>query len=153
MKLDEFWKEIQTKPIEAYVVTLRYKYDFETDYTVENEILEVEMSKYPNHYVWLSDWDEGQTDIEVVSYIAVSDVNTGNKPEPHWIPCSEKLPEVNKTVLATHGYNIFFARLDNNRNWEWLFEQGFDYWHKIDAPIIAWMPLPEPYKESKNEAD
>ena len=152
MKLDEFWKEIQTKPIEAYIVTLKYKHDFETNYTVENQILEVEMSKYPNHYVWLSDWDEGQTDVEVVSYIAVSDVNTGNKPEPHWIPCSEKLPKEEKGhywICTDTGYQCQ-CRWTND-----VYGLGASdrlEWKIFDIPqyqkVIAWMPLPEPYKES-----
>lgn len=55
-----------------------------------------------------------------------------------WIPCSERLPEAGKYVLRTI------------RKFGW---HGEEYWsvdigsyNTNDGSIIAWMPLPEPYK-------
>lgn len=59
--------------------------------------------------------------------------------EPHWIPCSERLPEKNDEVLVTGKVdNALYVDID-----EWT---GSDFW--INAfSVIAWMPLPEPWEE------
>ena len=59
-------------------------------------------------------------------------------PQPQWIPVTERLPDKDGRYLVTNSHwgayevdwNIFF----NNQGW--LCEKG----------VIAWMPLPEPYK-------
>ena len=63
------------------------------------------------------------------------------QPEPHWIPCSERLPDKNGRYLCTNSrwgtyevdLNIWYCKPEPS----WLWEQG----------VTAWMPLPEPYKE------
>ena len=65
---------------------------------------------------------------------------------PHWIPCSERLPEENRTVIASTEYGVFpEARYTKEDGWEWAYESGADYWEKI-AEVKAWMPLPKPYE-------
>lgn len=62
-----------------------------------------------------------------------------------WIPCSERLPE--KPVVGEDCYLIqaqyveqpFVAYWDG-RNWT-------DECYEIAKHVIAWMPLPEPYRE------
>lgn len=68
------------------------------------------------------------------------------KPEkPQWIPCTERLPEENDRYVV----------------WcEWIDEEGYEcgeynvasfyngHWYgKHLRKVIAWMPLPEPYKK------
>lgn len=58
-----------------------------------------------------------------------------------WIPVTEKLPDEGQAVLVTRT-----SRLGNyvtNDEYDW------DYcaWESDADDIIAWMPLPEPYKE------
>lgn len=65
-----------------------------------------------------------------------------------WIPCSERLPRRNADVLVyRHGmampiivdrYEGYYGEDDN----EWY--EGWAYSRNCD--VIAWMPLPEPYK-------
>ena len=66
-----------------------------------------------------------------------------------WIPCSERLPE--------HGGRYLISALDGiqtrttvapylPRCKAWTMTGRMAYWK-----VIAWMPLPEPYKEEKHE--
>lgn len=68
---DEFFNLIKDE-YETYIVRLAYKYDFEVVYNISNEILEWDDSLHS--YVWLNDWDEGQTDVYILGFIKVSDV-------------------------------------------------------------------------------
>ena len=75
--------------------------------------------------------------------------------ENDWIPCSERLPEINcrlklvdqisDDVLVTdRNGNIRHAYLTNCGYFEPTFctvEEG------MSVDVIAWMPLPEPYRE------
>ena len=60
-----------------------------------------------------------------------------------WIPCSERLPE------ELGDYLVSIKRV--GWNFEEYVENDIAYWddlegfHKADK-VIAWMPLPEPYK-------
>ena len=70
--------------------------------------------------------------------------------EPEWIPVTERLPEEGLTVLIfTESGDIEFGQRDENK-WEWLAESISDYWTRAEE-VIAWQPLPEPYKESDGE--
>lgn len=63
-----------------------------------------------------------------------------------WVPVSERLPEENKTVMASTEYGVFpEARYTKKYGWEWAYESGADYWKVLDE-VIAWMPLPSPYQ-------
>ena len=71
---------------------------------------------------------------------AISIATKALEAEPHWIPVTERLPKkCNTTYLATvdygeHGMAVgqrFF--FDDNIGWN-------------DKSVVAWTPLPEPYK-------
>ena len=77
------------------------------------------------------------------------------EPERKWIPVSERLPENGCGVLVTvngkHNNIIFVNALEiaEYRNTEgWIIEGYLDW---LDPNVIAWQPLPEPYKESEEE--
>lgn len=71
------------------------------------------------------------------------------EPEPNWIPCKERMPEENRTVIASTEYGVYSeARYTKEDGWEWAYEYGADYWVELDE-VKAWMPLPEPYKEGE----
>lgn len=74
MTIDEMFNELENKVRDTYIVTLKYKYDFEENYVIENQILEYD--SVDDSYVWLNDWNEGQTDIEVLGYMLLGDVDT-----------------------------------------------------------------------------
>ena len=82
--------------------------------------------------------------------------------EPHWIPCSKKLPEYFEPVITWDGHCYFvekripFIRDEDGEpiKGEWWvsddYEEETDYYPNLrDGAAIAWMPLPEPYEVEK----
>lgn len=75
------------------------------------------------------------------------------KPEPHWILISEKLPDIkegycSETCLAytdTGAYCFTYLEANIFGQVGWNCERDDDY-HVPIGEVLAWMPLPEPYK-------
>ena len=62
-----------------------------------------------------------------------------------WIPCSERLPEEYGNYLVTTDKDVDIGTFNPNKaKWSCCDADGFYWTHDI----LAWMPLPEPYKES-----
>lgn len=81
-----------------------------------------------------------QADADFVEYVNKQPTVTMDK----WIPCSERLPRIGTPVLVTivsseYGIDIDEMVSFGGGDAEWLDHWGDD--------VIAWMPLPEPYKE------
>lgn len=85
------------------------------------------------------------------------------QPEPRWIPCSERMPKekdagilkklgTNKRseyVLATvevKGERMAVTACTYDGVWHWDKKYAFP-----DYKVIAWMPLPEPYRKEGEE--
>ena len=70
------------------------------------------------------------------------------QPEQRWIPVSERLPETDTDVLVTNGIGTYVGWIDPEDK-DWRVDSVIEYFMK---DIVAWMPLPEPYKaESEGE--
>lgn len=61
------------------------------------------------------------------------------QPEPHWIPCSERLPEKPCYCLTSNEYG-------NVCDDFYYGEDSFDKASKYNYEVLAWKPLPEPYR-------
>lgn len=58
-----------------------------------------------------------------------------------WIPCSERLPEDNTDVIVC----FYSGTVTEMRYWgNGIFQGIYEHTTKV---IVAWMPLPKPYKE------
>lgn len=73
-----------------------------------------------------------------------------------WIPCSERLPKKGESVLCyaktrDGGYEVM--RVGACHKGSWFFQDGGS--ERLCFPgnyvAVAWMPLPEPYKEGEDE--
>lgn len=91
----------------------------------------------------------------------VTDINVGDK----WIPCSERLPEERDSIFAevkgTEKWNnAMFEKISDEVNVTYVLSDGTRKTmtsHTVDGKwtcektvikrkVIAWQPLPEPYK-------
>ena len=77
------------------------------------------------------------------------------QPEPHWISCKERLPEKEGLYLCTVGADYRNPRemiyapdkmIADERANTWRFIEGS---YAFNWFVIAWKPLPEPYREGE----
>lgn len=70
------------------------------------------------------------------------------EPEPKWIPVRERLPEDEQFVLVTYKttdrIHVCQYHEDGSRN-QWYSLNDMCRAH--NNVVLAWMPLPEPYRE------
>ena len=65
--------------------------------------------------------------------------------ERKWIPVSERLPKEYETVIGVTDLNYYCIAV-------YCKQYGFRSMDVgVESDIIAWQPLPEPYKESEEE--
>lgn len=157
MTIDEMFDELENKVRDTYIVTLKYKYDFEENYTIENHILEYD--SVVDSYVWLNDWNEGQNDVEVLGYMLLGDVDT-TKLEP----CEDCVSRdaVEKITWEEPSYddalNVLTEVRDKVRalpsvepqrpNGEWIIDDDFEHHNArcnkcgniIDSRLLKWYP-------------
>ena len=75
--------------------------------------------------------------------------------QPHWIPCSERLPKEDMTRTLTtittphKGTNVRSGHFYKGM----FFNDNGDCWNSTDEEVLAWMPLPDPYKGEQHEID
>ena len=71
------------------------------------------------------------------------------EPKTKWIPVSERLPKTYSTICATIKWDlcdlpsIAFGYYAKDEGWQLIDTEGDRCY---DFTVVAWMPLPEPYK-------
>lgn len=96
---------------------------------------------------------------DVISILAKHIRVTHNSSEsPNgWIPCSERLPDIKKhhvsepCIVYCENGAYGFAELEENIFGQvgWDCERDDEYHEPLLGKVLAWMPLPEPWKEAK----
>ena len=70
-----------------------------------------------------------------------------------WIPCSERMPEFSTEVLVTMEWgdrHVMSVEWDSQTN-ELAWEDTIQNFRWDFDNVIAWMPLPKPYEEVKED--
>ena len=84
-------------------------------------------------------------------------VEVADRPQ-EWIPCSERLPKIGEyhisepCLVYCKGGVYAFAELEENIFGQvgWNCERDDDY-HEPIGEVVAWMPLPKPWKGADDE--
>ena len=83
-----------------------------------------------------------------------------SQPEPHWIPCSVRLPDRFGKMLVTFipGTLWTYVIIANYSDLMgiakpcfWIGNVGKNDFANITSHVVAWMPLPEPYREEEQD--
>ena len=93
----------------------------------------------------------GDDYMEINGYGAIDDIRALPSAD-RWIPCSERLPERGEDVLITDEYgDVSIASIEYfsgmSEPWQWQDVYGI----RIGYTVMAWMPLPEPWKGADDE--
>ena len=71
------------------------------------------------------------------------DTNVGSN---GWIPCSERLPEVESDVLVSlRSLDIYTGFMANTDGCSYVVGEGYVKYENV----LAWQPLPEPYAKGE----
>ncbi|MBQ8279507.1 MAG: DUF551 domain-containing protein [Roseburia sp.] len=97
----------------------------------------IETAKAEGDYTYIEPFEIAKNAVnQLAEEYSVSEKNA----HTGWIPCSERLPEVNGWYLATNELGVV-----QQQYW------GASHWQKLrDDAVIAWQPLPEPYTPPTN---
>lgn len=69
-----------------------------------------------------------------------------------WIPCNERLPKKPKNYPHCEIRRTYFlVSLESGCVQSLAYEFDRDEWQITASPVIAWMPLPEPWKGEEDE--
>lgn len=88
---------------------------------------------------------------------AVNRLEQALEAQPMWIPVNERLPEDGRPVLI-YAWNVHHViarydtfRTDDGYKKTWVTADAWNGNTEIGNEVIAWMPLPEPYKGESEE--
>ena len=68
-----------------------------------------------------------------------------------WIPCSERLPEYDGDAYLVTDYCEQINRKRIHVSYCYINKEGFWSDVPLGYKVIAWMPLPEPYRERRTD--
>ena len=73
-----------------------------------------------------------------------------------WIPCSERLPEEEKIYLVTYsngivGTSSWHKDTKCNLGFDGVMNGILDDGRTVVYSVVAWLPLPEPFKEDRDD--
>ena len=106
------------------------------------ERLEREIAGKPTPDEYNNGINRAYSIVHEVSEEFATDTNVGTN---GWIPCSVRLPEEEADVLLSlRSLDFYTGFRANAEGCFYIYGDGYVEYENV----IAWMPLPEPYKES-----
>ena len=110
---------------------------------IEKIIRELENASHFTESTYDEDGYSNDDSEEVVNLCKAVDIVEKVLEDGWWIPVDERLPEDKQQVLVTNwDHSVFPARYDEDG------KRFVDIRNSFTLPLIlAWQPLPEPYRE------
>lgn len=71
MTQPEFDEWLARQTYEDRIVSIRYKYKFEKEWSYSNELL---LCTGSGNYAWYNDWNEGQENVEILGCLSIAEV-------------------------------------------------------------------------------
>lgn len=107
---------------------------------IEKIIRELENASHFTESTYDEDGYSNDDSEEVINLCKAVEIVKRVLEDGWWIPVEERLPEDKQQVLVTNwDYCVVLARYDENEK---------RFYNNFTLPLIlAWMPLPKPYKE------
>lgn len=129
--------------------------DSKTDYDSIIEFIESEIERTRTY-------SEHETQIKIMYFVKElkekSETVCNPKRLGGWISCKERLPERNKPVLCwvrsttiASGETFIIGSCDHECWFLQTYEIGHHHFPVKDYEVVAWQPLPTPYKESEEK--
>ena len=106
--------------------------------TISRQAVIDALEKVADLYYYNEAWNYaiGRAEMEIEKLSSVQQ-------EPPWIPCSERLPDNDESVLISNSHGVTKAWW-NGRFWSSIAVKKY-------KTVTAWMPLPEPYRGEGEE--
>lgn len=111
-----------------------------------NDMISVCERELCQYYDGFEDGVSKAIEIVKVGIADAEDANDANVPGK-WIPCSERLPKKPEIYGDSDGYIVQTRRVEQPFIGYWDGREWTDEEVDVVAEVIAWMPLPEPYRE------
>lgn len=86
---------------------------------------------------------EAQVTLDDISTAYENGYRQGKFETLQWIPCSERKPKQQQPVIITDEGDVLTGYINSLNEW-------MDFHGNRLKGVIAWMPLPEPYKENES---
>ena len=109
---------------------------------------------YPRKIIQVYADDKIDSAMKIVKELAEEYKSNLSETLTSWIPCSERLPEDgNKVIITTKAGNVMAGIY--TKHYGFRKNEGFtcDVCFIYLESVVAWMPLPEPYKPKEIPAD
>ena len=107
-----------------------------------------------SHIVVVEDMWHMHQEIEVVNVEDIKRIPSV-QPKTGWIPCSERMPEVGSEVLVCFDFkgnrSVYISNFYGDGEFHGLDDEYLTSEGRKCRKAVAWMPLPQPYKESEDE--
>ena len=74
--------------------------------------------------------------------------------QPRWIPVSDRLPEIGQLVLCSLKTRHYYGKIHVCKYCaadKYCDHSYFDWDHNGFPDVVAWMPLPTPYREGEQD--
>ena len=142
---EDFQKEVKEKSKEDFLKICKREEDPEWLTDDDFETIRIHLNAYKEKLCNQRRWKEAEEYQRIIDrFMAFASA----QPEPHWIPCSERMPKIEETgvsmmvLLCWSDGQVTVGAYAGDRT---FVGQAWPKAKGANVRVIAWMPLPKPY--------